>query len=204
MINPSVKAFYPPIYPFDSYFLQNFSEFVYYNGLMQPVDINRINQLWDKEKSEKAAVNSEEQYNEELRKSSVIALEPEEQTQWIFDKLGLACLQCNKERYHFDLRGFFEPLQLAEYGVGDFFDWHLDFGTAFSSSRKLSISVQLSPENSYEGGDLEFMINQKTVSAPRKQGTVIIFPSFIMHRVTPITKGTRRSIVGWIGGAPFR
>ncbi|MEZ4934586.1 MAG: hypothetical protein R2788_20975 [Saprospiraceae bacterium] len=62
----------------------------------------------------------------------------------------------------------------------------------------MSITVQLSDENSYEGGDLQFMINQNVVTAPRKQGICGRFPSFIMHRVTPITKGKRRSGL-WMG-----
>ena len=64
--------------------------------------------------------------------------------------------------------------------------------------------VQLSDEEEYEGGDLQFMINNKIVDAPRKKGTIVIFPSFIMHRVTQITKGTRQSIVGWVSGPPYR
>ena len=90
------------------------------------------------------------------------------------------------------------------YGSEDHFDWHLDFGPGAISERKLSITVQLSDEDAYEGGDLEFMVNKEYVKAPREQGTVIVFPSFIMHRVTPVTKGTRESIVGWIAGPPFR
>ncbi|MDB2656544.1 2OG-Fe(II) oxygenase [Crocinitomicaceae bacterium] len=80
----------------------------------------------------------------------------------------------------------------------------MDFGAAEISARKLSVTVQLSDPDEYEGGDLEFMINHKTVKAPRKKGTIVVFPSFIMHRVTPITKGTRQSIVGWVSGPPYR
>ena len=64
--------------------------------------------------------------------------------------------------------------------------------------------MQLSDADSYEGGDLQFMINNKTVTAPREKGTIIIFPSFVMHRVTPVIKGTRESIVGWVSGPPYR
>jgi len=72
------------------------------------------------------------------------------------------------------------------------------------SHRKLSVTVQLSDEDSYEGGDLQFMINNRIENAPRKKGTVIVFPSFILHRVTEVTKGKRNSIVGWLSGPPFR
>ena len=204
MLQPTLKAQLPPVYPFDYPLLHQFVEFVYFDGLFTPIDINRINQYWDSTKSEQATVTGDEIYNEQLRKSSVIGLPPDGEHQWAFDRLGMLCLQCNQQRFNFDLRGFYENLQLAEYGEGDFFDWHLDFGFGASSVRKLSITVQLSKEDSYEGGDLQFMINQNIVNAPRKQGTVVVFPSFILHRVTPITKGKRRSIVGWVGGPPYR
>lgn len=204
MQEPTLKSQFPVVYPFDHYLLHHFVEYVYYEGLFTPYDIDRINKYWDAAKSEKATVSGEEKYNENLRKSSIIGLPPDEEHQWAFDRLGMLCLQCNQQRYNFELKGFYENLQLAEYGVGDFFDWHLDFGVGEISVRKLSITVQLSKEDSYEGGDLQFMINQNVVTAPRKQGTVVVFPSFIMHRVTPITKGKRRSIVGWVGGLPYR
>ena len=111
---------------------------------------------------------------------------------------------CNNERYWFDVLGFHQELQLTRYSESDFFDWHLDFGAGEISARKLSMTIQLSDPDEYEGGDLQFMINQKVVSAPREKGTIIIFPSFIIHRVTPITKGTRQSIVGWVSGPPYR
>lgn len=80
----------------------------------------------------------------------------------------------------------------------------MDFGAGEISHRKLSISVQLSGSEEYEGGDLQFMINQNTVSVPRTKGTVVIFPSFILHRVTPITQGLRQSVVAWLAGPPYR
>ena len=62
--------------------------------------------------------------------------------------------------------------------------------------------MQLSDPDEYE--DLQFMINQNIVNASKEKGTIVVFPSFIMHRVTPITKGTRQSIVGWVSGPPFK
>ena len=80
--------------------------------------------------------------------------------------------------------------------------------------RKLSVSVQLSHGTDYEGGDMEFTdlpsdqshkeLNIWTNPEFRKKGTVIVFPSFIRHRVTPVTKGTRYSAVAWINGPPLR
>ena len=78
----------------------------------------------------------------------------------------------------------------------------MDFGGS-NSTRKISLSIQLTNENSYEGGDLEFMINRSTIKAPREKGTAILFPYYITHRVTDVTKGKRNSLVFWFHGPPF-
>lgn len=182
----------------------NFVEFLYYEGFFLPHEIEKIRQFWDKEKIEKAEVSGDEKYKDELRKSSLVFIESDEKSEWLFNRMGTLAMSTNNNYYHFDLLGFHRALQLATYSEGDFFDWHLDFGPGDISSRKLSLTVQLSDPEEYEGGDLQFMINQNIVTAPKKKGTVIIFPSFIMHRVTPITKGHRQSIVGWVDGPPYR
>lgn len=184
--------------------LSNFTEFLCAEGAILPQEVQKINDQWEVTKSKNAELEGGEELEDEtLRKSSVIAIYPGEEEDWIFHRMTQLVTQAN-DYYHFDLRGFLEPLQLAEYGAGDFFDWHLDFGIGASSNRKLSLSIQLSDSEEYEGGDLEFRINNKVVKAPRAAGTAIIFPSFIMHRVTEITKGHRRSIVGWVSGPPYR
>lgn len=182
----------------------NFAEFIYYEGLFLPHEINRILDFWQDQKTIKATISGEEKYNDELRKSSVMFIDNIQENDWIYNKLASLAIKTNNERYWFDLLGFHQELQLTRYSKGDFFDWHLDFGAGEISARKLSMTVQLSDEDAYEGGDLQFMVNQKIVNAPRKKGTIVIFPSFIMHRVTPITKGTRQSIVGWVTGPPYR
>ena len=64
--------------------------------------------------------------------------------------------------------------------------------------------MQLSSPDEYEGGEMQFMINQNIITAPKEKGTAIIFPSFALHRVTKVTSGSRKSIVGWIAGPPYR
>ncbi len=183
---------------------QNYVDFVYYQGLFLPHEIARIQRFWEADKTQKATLSGENEYNDELRKSSVMFIDNISNNNWLYDKLAGLAIQCNNERYWFDLLGFHQELQLTRYSEGDFFDWHLDFGAGEISARKLSITMQLSDADSYEGGDLQFMINNKTVTAPREKGTIIIFPSFVMHRVTPVIKGTRESIVGWVSGPPYR
>jgi len=78
---------------------------------------------------------------------------------------------------------------LTNYDDGEFFDWYMDFHSGEISHRKLSVTVQLSDGDSYEGGDLQFVINNRIENVPRRKGTVIVFPSFALHRVTKITSG---------------
>ena len=182
----------------------NFSEYIYFQGLFQPHEIQQILNLWEEDKTIKATLSGDQKYRDELRKSSVMFIDNISEHQWIYQKLAGIAIKSNNDHYWFDLLGFHQELQLTRYGEGDFFDWHLDFGKGEISARKLSLTVQLSDPDEYEGGDLQFMINEKIVNAPRQKGTIIVFPSFIIHRVTPITKGTRQSIVGWVSGPPYR
>ncbi len=181
-----------------------FVEFLYYEKMFFVPEVDRINGMWDEARVKKATLSGDDIYNDELRKSSVFFLESDEKNKWIYEKLGMLAQKSNYERYAFDLSGFAQELQLTQYECGDFFEWHMDFGPGEISNRKLSLTVQLSDPEEYEGGMLQFMINDRIVDAPRTRGTVIVFPSFIMHRVTPVTRGVRRSIVGWVSGMPYR
>lgn len=182
----------------------NYVEFMSLELYFLPHEVDRVRALWGDEKAIKAPLSGTETENDELRKSSVMFLEDEPATNWIYQKLAAMAMEINNTRFWFDLLGFNQHLQLTNYTVGDHFNWHQDFGAGEISDRKLSLTVQLSDPDEYEGGDLEFMVNHNVVKAPRVKGTIIIFPSFILHRVTPITKGTRKSIVGWVSGPPFR
>jgi PKHD-type hydroxylase len=113
----------------------------------------------------------------------------------------------NSEQWQIDITGFIESLQFTEYDrLGANYHWHSDTGGGVASLRKLSFSLQLSPADAYEGGDLEFTfpLDAPTRQMFRQQGTAIIFPSYLTHRVTPITAGKRISLVGWIAGPPYR
>ncbi len=192
------------VLPFDPPLLPNFAEFSFFEGAFLPHEVDRIRSLWSMEKEAKATVSGDSPYNEDLRKSSVVFLEPDPKTHWIYERIAALGTQTNAQRYGLELNGFLQSLQLTRYQKDDFFEWHMDFHAGEISHRKLSVTVQLSDEDEYEGGDLQFQINHKAQSVSRKKGTVVIFPSFMLHRVTPITSGTRYSIVGWISGPPFR
>jgi PKHD-type hydroxylase len=105
-----------------------------------------------------------------------------------------------------------DPAAVIRYRQGDHFAWHPDIGALGTPSarRKLSFTLQLSDPSSYEGGDLELGVHHLTGSPTdtlrahvRAQGTLALFPSFLVHRVTPVRVGVRHAIVGWLHGPPF-
>jgi PKHD-type hydroxylase len=122
---------------------------------------------------------------------------------WAFVNLA------NRSGFGFDAT-YLDEIQYAQYDVGDFYKWHKDLiiETDNAFQRKLSVSVQLSDPDTYEGGELEMQGLAKGHELPqnvlRKRGTVIVFPSFCVHRITPVTKGTRKSLVAWVEGKKWR
>ena len=98
-----------------------------------------------------------------------------------------------------------EQGQYTEYEEGGFYDWHMDSDVHMHDEppvRKISMTCLLSPEHEFEGGDLELM--KEGQIAKLKQGHAVFFASFIRHRVTPVIRGNRKSLVMWFGGTPFK
>ena len=111
----------------------------------------------------------------------------------------------NGNHFGFDGMQITEMAQYTEYPEGGFYDWHIDSDVNFAHEptvRKISMTLLLSPENEFEGGDLEIM--KEGQAAKLKQGHAIFFASFIRHRVTPVIRGNRKSLVMWFGGTPFK
>ena len=144
----------------------------------------------------------------ESRNSMIKWVPFSEETKWIYDKIGMLAKTANDEMFHFDLYNMPEQIQYTEYYDTNkgHYDWHMDIGTeGFMKFRKISVTVQLSGPDEYEGGDLQIWPGGQTpYTAPRGKGNVVIFPSYLMHRVTPVTKGTRKSFVLWLGGGHFK
>jgi PKHD-type hydroxylase len=136
-----------------------------------------------------------------VRKSRIAWLGVQAQTEWLYDKIWKTFCAVNRW-YEFELLGLVDEVQYATYEVGDNFDWHLDTGGGQTSTRKISMSVQLSDERDYVGGDLEF--SACSLVTPRRRGTVIAFPSFLSHRITQVTDGVRTSLVAWAHGPVFK
>jgi PKHD-type hydroxylase len=126
---------------------------------------------------------------------------PDRDNRWIFQRLHDLLIPVNNAVYQFHLAGFEQGVQISEYPVGNGYGWHVDIGHHMAIRRKLSMTVQLSSPDEYDGGELEFMI--PTLSADRRIGSLCVFPSWMLHRVRPITRGRRWSLVSWICGEPY-
>ena len=143
------------------------------------------------------------------------------QEQWVFDLVFGYMLQANENSaWKFQIDSC-ESCQLTRYGVGGFYTWHRDGRSDHLSKydipdspylhgkvRKLSMTLVLNDD--FEGGD--FQISKEngedvvisTLEEERGRGSIIVFPSFTMHRITPVTKGIRHSLVVWFLGPPFK
>lgn len=97
-------------------------------------------------------------------------------------------------RYNYGGYGVF---QYSEYTEGDHFNWHIDQIEIKGESRKVSFSLGISDESEYEGGDLGFKAAEEEDYYKIGRGDIIAFPSWMLHKVTPVTKGKRRVLVGW-------
>ena len=112
----------------------------------------------------------------------------------------------NRKYWEYDLN-LLQSVQISVYNENGHYDWHSDYGTSKNGkwTRKLSASVLVSDPSEYEGGDLEFVdYHGNFVQAPKEKGSVIVFDSRIPHRVTPVTKGRRVSLVTWMYGPKLR
>jgi PKHD-type hydroxylase len=138
-----------------------------------------------------------------IRETENRYLYPSDDTQWLFRRITDIVNGANAQHFGFDLTDLIEGFQLSRYvAPSGHYGWHVDL-THRNLIRKLSLSVQLSDGDEYEGGDLELSSTSRIV-APRQIGTAILFPSWTSHRVTPVTEGVRHSLVSWVTGPPFR
>jgi len=128
-----------------------------------------------------------------------------EETIWIFERMESMIVQINKDYFNYDLSEI-QSLQFTAYDSEEkgFYGKHIDMMYKSNSTRKLSVSVQLSDPEDYEGGDLLLHISEPPLTLPKNRGTAIFFPSYSLHEVTPVTKGIRYSLVSWVVGPRFK
>ena len=179
-----------------------------WRGLFSPAELDDLVRLGDGLALEKAELSSGRGY-ENIRKTKVAWVPRTPQTDVLYRRMETAVLELNARFFRFDLSGL-AMFQYALYGgtEGGHFDWHKDYGRDPSDPaqepRKLTLSLQLSDGADYKGCDLQVRGGNLVDTAPRERGTLVAFPANVLHQVTPIESGLRRSLVIWAVGPDFR
>lgn len=188
------------------------------NGLSQDEVTQIINLASELPTQRATTIGSDGQQHEGndpngVRSSMIKWIPQNENWDWLYKRMMEWAKEANDALWHFDLISAPEAIQYTEYYATEngHYDWHQDIGSGdLPSRRKVSITVQLSDTDEYDGGELQITSGGDTSddwgaqTCPRGRGVAVLFPSYMMHRVSPVTKGTRRSLVLWVGGAHYK
>lgn len=139
-----------------------------------------------------------------IRDSKTVFIFPAENTFWLFEKMSKVIIDANQANFGFNLSGFVEGFQITKYEAPTgHYDFHID---KYDNGiiRKISAIVSLSPKEDYEGGEFVIKTSAEELHCVGNQGSIVIIPSYILHKVNPVTKGTRYSLVAWTSGEPFK
>jgi PKHD-type hydroxylase len=140
----------------------------------------------------------------DIRNSKISWLYPNDDMDWVFRRVTDIAVNLNERFFKFDLFGLNEGFQFTNYEApSSKYGKHIDRGIN-TPVRKLSISIQLTDPEKYEGGELYLYEEDKGTLMDKTQGTLVIFPSYVLHEVMPVTKGERNSLVTWITGKQFK
>lgn len=183
----------------------------YWENFLTDEDIYRILSLpqWHVLESAKIGIDNNASLDKKIRDSQISWLDYTPETHDIWQKITFAIGEVNRTFFHYDLAGCCEPAQLTLYKSNSesHYDWHCDHSVTDTGTvpRKLSMSLLLSHTNEFQGGNIEIKSSSdEPVTLEQKRGRAWFFPSYMLHRVTPVTAGMRRSLVLWIGGPAFK
>jgi PKHD-type hydroxylase len=161
---------------------------------------------------DQSGMTAEQILADNVRASNVGFIEPNADSSWLYELISAGLAHHNQTYYDYNIDGI-ETVQFSEYPAGaGYYKPHLDWGAGqiFGRNdicRKLSFTIQLSKPDSYEGGDLVLHsghnISPEQQAQMREFGCLTVFPSWLLHEVTPVTYGCRRSLVGWVLGPDF-
>lgn len=179
--------------------------FMVWEDVFSGGELDAFEEYGDRMVHQKAELALKGHLDEDIRITEIAWLEQNPESAALYEKIFQIVRKLNHENYHFDITGL-ENIQYSVYraAAGGHYHWHIDHGPHSPKPRKISMSIQLTDPSQYEGCDLQFQVSNKIGAAPRKRGAIIAFPSFFLHRVTPIISGTRKALVIWATGPEFR
>lgn len=189
----------PPLMTLDT------GPYVYWEGGFNDKDIENIIKLGENRNPLTATVDKGRVVRD-IRISNTSWIDLQEDSEWLYDRVADIVSKLNFQYYKFDLTGLYEHMQFTVYEGNELghYDWHLDSGGHTRIPRKMSFVLQLSDPNDYEGGDLQIMTSINPITVKKEKGFAVVFPSYTLHRVTPVTKGIRKTLVIWVTGPSFR
>lgn len=194
----------------DFWYLKNhdYQPFAFIDDLFSESEITKIIALGNLYAEEQGQIGGEMgKINNDIRACKVSWMFPNNYSQWIYHRITDAINQINEQIFKFDLTKI-ETFQFTKYKEEEkgFYEKHTDsmIGNYLPENRKLSIVMQLSDSNEYEGGELYLHNGKYPTIIEKKKGRIIFFPSYTLHEVTPVTKGTRYTLVGWTHGPAFK
>lgn len=176
------------------------ASYIVLNNVFSNSECKSIIELHKSIPSEEGVTQSKDQY--EKRVSTIRWIQWQVGVDIIFAKLADVVNKMNAKHWEFHLSSFWEPLQLTHYKAeeGGKYDWHPDLHMkGMAMNRKISGTLLLN--DNFEGGKFEMFDTPETENMNR--GDVILFPSYAVHRVGPVTKGERWSLVFWVSGPPW-
>jgi PKHD-type hydroxylase len=180
--------------------LDKVEEFSFWKNLFSKEECQTIINI----AKDKGLVQGKTPVESDVRQSKISWLYPNDNMSWVFERVTNAITTLNEQYFKFDLFGLNEGFQFTNYEApSGKYGKHVDRKFNFSV-RKLSISIQLTNPEEYEGGELKLYFEDKGIVADKTQGTLIMFPSYVLHEVMPVTKGTRNSLVAWVTGKQFK
>ena len=180
--------------------------FATWTGGFTNEEINRVISIGDRLALNNAVVGGNLQIQTSIRDSKTGWISLNADTEFLYEKLGFIARQLNGQFFGYDIWGFSEDLQYTIYDTSNaHYTWHVDHGISISDApRKLSLVLQLSDPYEYEGGDLEILTGSEPIQIHKEKGLVAAFPSYVLHRVTPVTRGIRKTVVVWLTGPRFK
>jgi len=143
-------------------------------------------------------------FDQKVRQSALVWLPEDGAFDWVASRMARLVGDANRDVFRYALDGFEEQLQIASYGPGHYYNWHIDRGRgAVAGRRKLTLSVQLSDPQSYVGGEFELNADGHPFQVPAARGALVAFAAHTLHRVAPVVSGNRLSLVAWVHGPDF-
>ena len=192
-----MKKFNNPSWSFK---LDKICSYAYWEKAFTPEECEKIIKI----AKNKGLIKGVTKSKTDVRKSKITWLYASDDLDWVFRKITDIVLNLNERFFQFDLHGLNEGLQFTNYEApSNKYGKHID-RSVNSLIRKLSLSIQLTDPKNYEGGELILYEEEKGTEMKKEQGTLVLFPSYMLHEVKPVTKGERNSLVAWVTGKQFK